>query len=395
MNPVRRILAAVGLATASALVLSACGSDTASSPSSSAPAATSSIESSSASATGSVAGSSAVGSSSVGSSSVGSSADGSSTAAPNSATGGTFPVTVKNIYGETTIEQAPTRVATVSWVNPDVALALGVVPVGMDADAYGGNADKSTDWKDEALAGLGASIGTDKAPAQWDTANGINYDAIADATPDVILAAYSGLTQDEYDKLSKIAPVIGPVAANYTTSWQDATTVIGAALGKGSEATALISTVEGKISAAGAANPVLKGKTFIAASLDPTKTNVSIYAAGDTRPRFLTALGLTQAPVVAANTKAGAFYFEYSGEKANELKSDIIFSWGDASTTLKVLQDNKLLGQIPAIKSGAALLTSDQQLTLSISASSPLSLQWALPKFVPLVVKAAETADGS
>lgn len=385
MNPVRRILAAVGLVTASALVLSACGSDTATSPSSSAPVATSSTASSSVSATGSVAGSSAVGSSSVGS----------STAAPSSVTGGTFPVTVKNIYGETTIEQAPNRVATVSWVNPDVALALGVVPVGMDADSYGGNANKSTDWKDEALAGLGASIGTDKAPVQWDAANGINYDAIADTTPDVILAAYSGLTQDEYDKLSKIAPVVGPVAANYTTSWQDATTVIGAALGKGTEAAALISTVEGKIASAGAANPVLKGKTFIAASLDPTKTNVSIYAAGDTRPRFLTALGLTQAPVVAANTKAGAFYFEYSGEKANELKSDIIFSWGDASTTLKVLQDNKLLGQIPAIKSGAALLTSDQQLTLSISASSPLSLQWALPKFVPLVVKAAETADGS
>ncbi|WP_353649360.1 ABC transporter substrate-binding protein [Nakamurella sp. A5-74] len=380
MNPVRRILAAVGLVTASALALSACGSDTATSPSSSAPVATSSTASSSASATGSAAGSSA---------------DGSSVAAPSSVTEGTFPVTVKNIYGETTIEQAPTRVATVSWVNPDIALALGVVPVGMDADAYGANADKSTDWKDEALAGLGASIGTDKAPAQWDAANGINFDAIADATPDVILAAYSGLTQDEYDKLSKIAPVVGPVAAGYTTSWQDATTVIGAALGKGPEAAALISTVEGKISAAGAANPVLKGKTFIAASLDPTKTNVSIYAAGDTRPRFLTALGLTQAPVVAANTKAGAFYFEYSGEKANELKSDIIFSWGAATTTLKVLQDNKLLGQIPAIKSGAALLTSDEQLTLSISASSPLSLQWALPKFVPLVVKAAETADGS
>lgn len=383
MNPVRRILAAVGLVTASALLLGACGSDSATAPTSNTAT------------TGSVGSASAAPSTGSSSSAAPSSGSTSSGAAGSSTATSTFPVTIKNIYGETTLQQAPVRVATISWVNPDIALALGVVPVGMDADAYGGNANKSTDWKDEALAGLGASIGTDKAPVQWDTTNGINFDAISDAAPDVILAAYSGLTKDEYDKLSQIAPVIGPVAASYTTSWQDATTVIGAALGKGTEAAALISTVEGKIAAAGAANPVLKGKTFIAASLDPAQTNISIYAAGDTRPRFLTALGLTQAPVVAANTKEGAFYFEYSAEKANELKSDIIFSWGAASTTLKVLQDNKLLGQIPAIKSGAALLTSDEQLTLSISASSPLSLQWALPKFVPLVVKAAETADGS
>ena len=377
MNPVRRILAAVGLVTASALVLSACGSDAATPPSSTAPATSAAVSSSASSSADSA------------------SSAPSSTAASSATPVSTFPVTIKNIYGETTIQQAPTRVATISWVNPDIALALGVVPVGMDADVYGANANKSTDWKDEALTGLGAAIGTENAPVQWDAANGINFDAISDTTPDVILAAYSGLTKEEYDKLTQIAPVIGPVDAAYTTSWQDATTVTGAALGKSAEAAELISSVEGQIKTAGADNPVLKGKTFIAASLDPTKTNVSIYAAGDTRPRFLTALGLTQAPVVAANTKVGAFYFDYSAEKANELDSDVIFSWGDASTTLKVLQDNALLGQIPAIKSGAALITSDQQLTLSISASSPLSLQWALPKFVPLVVEAAEAADGA
>ena len=34
------------------------------------------------------------------------------------------PVTIKHIYGTTEIPSTPTRVATVSWVNADTALAL-------------------------------------------------------------------------------------------------------------------------------------------------------------------------------------------------------------------------------------------------------------------------------
>ena len=36
----------------------------------------------------------------------------------------------------------------------------------------------------------------------------LDFEAISDANPDVILAAYSGITQEEYDTLSEIAPVV-------------------------------------------------------------------------------------------------------------------------------------------------------------------------------------------
>ena len=39
---------------------------------------------------------------------------------------GEFPRTIKHAFGETEIESAPERVATVSWANQDAALALGV-----------------------------------------------------------------------------------------------------------------------------------------------------------------------------------------------------------------------------------------------------------------------------
>ena len=38
-----------------------------------------------------------------------------------------FPVTIEHAFGETTIEEEPTRVATLGWTDQDIALSLGVV----------------------------------------------------------------------------------------------------------------------------------------------------------------------------------------------------------------------------------------------------------------------------
>jgi iron complex transport system substrate-binding protein len=90
-----------------------------------------------------------------------------------------FPVTIKHVFGETTIAEQPKRVVTVSWVNDDVAIALGVVPVGVPKNEWGGNDKGSTPWKDTALQKLGAGFGTDKAPVQLSEADGINFIEIA------------------------------------------------------------------------------------------------------------------------------------------------------------------------------------------------------------------------
>ena len=44
---------------------------------------------------------------------------------------------IKHAFGETVIESKPERVVTIQWGNQDVALALGVVPVGFSAANYG------------------------------------------------------------------------------------------------------------------------------------------------------------------------------------------------------------------------------------------------------------------
>ncbi|HAG59160.1 MAG TPA: ABC transporter substrate-binding protein [Arthrobacter bacterium] len=303
-----------------------------------------------------------------------------------------FPVTLKHVFGETTIKAQPKRVVTVSWVNDDVALALGVVPVGVPKNEWGGNEQGSTPWKDAALKELGAGFGSDKAPVQFSEADGINFTEIAKLTPDVILAAYSGLTEEDYTKLSEIAPVVAHPELAYGTSWQDSTSIIGKALGKGAEATKLISDTEATIKEKVSKYPQIAGKSFIYGNLEPASADgVNVYTANDNRPRFLSEIGMKLASVVEDNSKGSKeFFIPWSAEKANELKSDIFVTWVPDAATADSIKADPLLGQIPAIQKGALVADSDNTLTLSISASSPLSLPWSLDTFLPQLATAAD-----
>jgi iron complex transport system substrate-binding protein len=303
-----------------------------------------------------------------------------------------FPVTIKHKFGQTVIKAAPVRVAAVSWVNADVSLALGVVPVGMPADDWGGNSKKSTPWKDAALEKAGAAIGTAKAPVQYSETDGINFTEVAKTSPDIILAAYSGLTQEDYDKLSKIAPVIAYPESPYGTSWQDSTTMIGAALGRSVAAKDLISATDKTIADKAAKYPQIKGKTFIYGNLEPDKsTGVNVYTSADNRPKFLSSIGMELAPVVVKAEKGVSdFFIAWSAEKANELDSQIFVSWVPDAKTKDAIVKDPLLGQIPAVKKGAFVADSDNTLTYAISAASPLSLPWALDTFLPQLGEAAD-----
>ena len=314
--------------------------------------------------------------------------------APAPAPGSGFPVTIKNVFGETTIKEQPQRVVTVSWVNDDVALALGVVPVGVPKNEWGGNAQGSTPWKDAALAKSGAAFGSAKAPAQYSEADGINFTEIAKLNPDIILGAYSGLTEGDYKKLSEIAPVVAQPEVAYGTSWQDSTAIIGKALGKEAEASKLIADTEEAIRGKVSQYPQLAGKTFIYGNLEPAKSDgINVYTANDNRPRFLSEIGMKLAPVVEENSRnSKEFFIPWSAEKANELSSDVFVTWVPDAKTADSIKNDPLLGQIPALKSGALVADSDNTLTLSISASSPLSLPWALDRFLPQLVGAADKA---
>ncbi|MFC5905343.1 ABC transporter substrate-binding protein, partial [Streptomyces zhihengii] len=128
-----------------------------------------------------------------------------------------FPMTIEHALGTTEIPSKPQRVATVNWANDEVPLALGVVPVGMAKATFGDDDnDGVLPWTEDRLKELGA-----KTPVLFDETDGIDFEAVADTKPDVILAAYSGLTKQDYETLSQIAPVVAYPDAPWATPWRD------------------------------------------------------------------------------------------------------------------------------------------------------------------------------
>jgi iron complex transport system substrate-binding protein len=315
-----------------------------------------------------------------------------STASSNSSQ---FPVTIKHAFGETTIKEQPKRVVTISWASDDIAIALGVVPVGVPKVDWGGNDKGSTPWKDEALEKLGAGFGSDKAPVQFSEADGVNFTEIAKLNPDVILGTFSGLEEADYKKLTEIAPVVAYSEVAFGTPWQESTTVIGKALGKEAEATKLIADTESSIKEKAAKYPQIAGKTFIYGNVDPATPDYNgVYTAYDSRPRLLSLLGMKLAPVVEqASAGSKEFFIPWSAEKSNELEADVFVTWVADPATGDAIKADPLLGQIPAIKNGSFVTDSDKSLSLAVSASTPLSLPWALDTVLPQLGKAADAVS--
>lgn len=317
-----------------------------------------------------------------------------SAAGGSGAAEGAFPVTVDHVYGSTEITAEPRRVATVSWVNQDVCLALGVVPVGMAAVDFGGNAQKSTDWFDAALEKIDGA----ERPTVWSEADGLDVQAIAAAEPDLLLAVYSGITQEDYERLSKIAPTVAypkDVPA-FGTSWQQSTEIIGRALGRSEQAEQLVADLEKQIADTAAKHPQLKGASFIYGTVDPAAADqISIYTDVDNRPKLMEQLGMVQAEVVTQNSpKDQAFYFTWSPERADELDSDVLISWAASEDVRKAIESDPLLGSIPAVEAGGLVLQVDEQQVLSVSAISPLSIPFALENIVPPIAEAVTAAKG-
>ncbi len=297
----------------------------------------------------------------------------------------TFPVTVDHVYGSTTIEKKPERVATVAWGNDEVPLALGVVPVGMAKVSWGDDNDNGVlPWVEDKLTELGA-----QTPVLFDETDGIDFEAIADTRPDVILAAYSGLSQDDYDKLSKIAPTIAYPKVAWGTSYQDMIRMDSQAIGLGAEGDALIDQLQSEVETALDAHPDLKNAKVLFSFLDPSDlSQIGFYTSNDTRPGFLEGLGMPTPQVVEEESaQSDAFYATVSAEDADRFSDvDIFVTYGDPNSDLIAqLQADPLLSKIPAIQKGhIAILQNSTPLAASAN-PSPLSIPWGVDQYFSLL----------
>ncbi|KAF2413764.1 ABC transporter substrate-binding protein [Microbacterium sp. B35-04] len=304
-----------------------------------------------------------------------------------SSSGDGFPVTIEHALGETVIEAKPERVATVAWSNQEVPLALGIVPVGMAEVTWGDDdADGVLPWVEDKLEELDA-----ETPVLFDETDGIDFEAVADTQPDVILASNSGLTQEEYDTLSKIAPVVAYPGAAWGTSYEDMIRLNSQALGLAEEGDALIEELHGEVDAALANYPELAESRVLFSYIDPSDfSQVGFYTSTDTRPGFLESLGFPVPTVVGEESDGVAFYTTVSAEQADRFADvDVFVTYGDASgSIIPQLQADPLLSQIPAIAEGRIAILEESTPLAASANPSPLSIGWGVDEYFALLAGA-------
>jgi iron complex transport system substrate-binding protein len=318
----------------------------------------------------------------------GCSAGGSAAPSSSAGDGGAFPVTVKSALGDATIEARPKRIATWGWGAQDIVLALGIVPVAMPAFPYGGDKQGVLPWDAERIEQLGG-----KTPQILDAQSGeVPFEEFVTAKPDVILAPYSGLTQTEFDTLSKIAPVVAYPEKPWATSWRDQTAIVGKALGMTKQADALVTKTEDTVSALAAKYPVLEDKTFFyAAANEPGKLNV--YRAEDPRVQLLNDLGLKNSPSIAsldASKGDGSFFYQLSDENLSKIDTDLLVMYFDKQSSVDAFTSDPLVAAMPAVKEGRFAPIVGESFVAATSAPSVLSIPWMLDRYVPELAKAAD-----
>ncbi|MGJ6965983.1 iron-siderophore ABC transporter substrate-binding protein [Streptosporangium sp. G11] len=308
-----------------------------------------------------------------------------------SSSAGAFPMTIEHALGTTTIQAKPERVATVNWANHEAPLALGVVPVGMAAANFGDDdGDELLPWVKKRLEELQA-----KTPVLFDETDGIDFEAVADTKPDVILAAYSGLTKQDYETLSDIAPVVAYPDAAWATPWREIIKMNSKAIGLAGEGEKLITGIEGDISEVVAKYPQLKGKsTMFMTHVDPSDVSeIGFYTTHDTRTLFFEDLGLTiPGSIAKASEGTDKFALTRSAEQVDLFNDvDIITGYGDEKgELLEKLRKDPLLSKIPAVKRGSVYLLPGSTPLGTAANPTPLSISWVLEDYVKALAEAAD-----
>lgn len=299
-----------------------------------------------------------------------------------------YPIVIKHALGETVIEEKPERVATIAWANHDVALALGVVPVGFSAANYGVQDESGMlPWTAEKLKALG-----EENPNIYQDTDGLDFEAISDSNPDVILAAYSGLTQEEYDTLSEIAPVVAYPETPWVITWRDQILFNAKGMGMEEEGNQLIADTEKLIQDKANEFPEIKGKKAAFGMFNATDlSKFYIYTPADPRGELLEELGMEYPESIKAQVQdESSFYIELSAENADALNdAEILIAYGD-DNTLKALQADPILGKVPAIKNGTVLIIPDNTPLAAAGNPNPLSIQYTIDEYVSLISEVAK-----
>lgn len=300
--------------------------------------------------------------------------------------GGADVTTVDTMFGAVEIpdpEDGELTVVALGWSDAEMALALDVVPVATyDWQGFGAENKGVGPWATDMFGDVDPEIierGEDS----------LNYEQLQSLEPDLILNTRSGNEQEEFDRLSEIAPTVyAPEGTGaYATDWKDQITIIGEAVGKPEEAQTLIADTQGTIDDAAAANPEFEGTTV--ASVAKFGDAYGAYLPGDGRFDILSDLGFVNNPAIE-DLESSGFFANVSAENVDvfDAETAVVLPIG---YSLEETQADPLLASLEVVEQDRAVfLEEDSELAGAWGAASVLSIPLVVEEMVPQLAEATD-----
>ncbi|MFD7031128.1 ABC transporter substrate-binding protein [Streptomyces sp. NPDC059917] len=266
------------------------------------------------------------------------------------AAAGQFPRTINHAMGATELKAAPQRVVVLDVGELDNVVSLGLQPVGY-APTEG----------DEGIPGyLKNDAGTPKSVG---TINSLNLEAINALKPDLILGSQLR-SADKYAALSKIAPTVFSIRPGFP--WKENYLLNAAALDKTAEAKAKLDAYQAKAKKLG--DDLGEHKpTVTMLRYMPGKTR--LYAGASFIGTILKDTGIPR----PKNQQVEELAVEVSPERMDEAAADWIFTgvYGAKDKTKRdSAEDNPLWKNLDAVKKGQAKDVPDETWYLGLGVTA-------------------------
>lgn len=305
--------------------------------------------------------------------------DATSDTGTGSTDGDAFPVEVEHAFGTTEITEEPARVVTWGWGSTEAAIAVGVYPVGMTEQVWTVGEGGQLPWIAEAVEAAGEEL-----PALLtDDFTSPPYEEIIALQPDLILAVYSGIDEEQYALLSEIAPTVAYPEGPWATPWRDVIDVVATSLGRASEGEQILADIDAFFAEQAAANPEFEGVTI--ANIWDGDGSMSVYTSLDPRVSMLTDLGFVVADSVDAldtDSTEGNFYYDLSYEQVDGLDADLLISYHSTQAEADAFLDKPQVQSIPAVAAGRVAQVVGNEYVSSVSPPTALSVEWGMPDLI-------------
>lgn len=298
-----------------------------------------------------------------------------------------FPVTVDHQFGQTTVPAEPQRVVVVGLTEQDILLELGTPPVAT-TEWYGDQPYAVWPWATDLLNGA--------QPTVLNATDGFEFEKIASLKPDLIVGTNSGMKEEDYTKLSAIAPTITSVAGSgrYFSSWEDQTRQVAKAMGRSAAGETLITGVQEAYAKAAAEHREFAGKSASFSQGLPYEGNIYVYPDG-LNTDFLTDLGFVMTPGLEKYAAQPGQQALISGENMSLIDADVIVFATENAEAVPQLLSFGTTSSLRAVQGHHAVFT-DGELAGAIYFLTPLSQKYVLEKLVPrLEAAVAGTAPQS